>query len=365
MKEIVNGHFKKAFGGIYHGRKVLVTGHTGFKGSWLCAWLKKLGAEVIGYALPPPTNPNHFSLLKLDITSVLKDIRIFKEVTQTINEHKPEIIFHLAAQPLVLESYKNPRYTFETNILGSINIYEAAKSCETVKALLTITTDKVYLNREWPWPYRETDEIGGNDPYSASKACVEMIVAAYSNLNLMTATARAGNIIGGGDWSPDRILPDIIRSLVNNHVLEVRYPNAIRPWQYVLDPLAGYLILGQKLLEKDSVARGTWNFGPSTTEMRSVMEILEAVQFIWKPIPFKIKETQDSQEQAKEAQTLTLDSSKAISTLGWRPLYSIHKSIEKSINWYKAFYQHEQVPTARDLECYMAQAQEQGCPWIN
>ena len=276
------------FGGIYKGKKVLLTGHTGFKGSWLALWLHKMGADVVGIALPAPTSPNHLELLNLNITSEMIDIRDAKAINKAFQKHQPEIVFHLAAQPLVRYSYENPHETFETNVMGTINIYEAVRNCSSVEVIVNITSDKCYDNKEWIWGYRENDAMGGYDPYSASKGCAELVTASYRNSffnldsygkshNVLLASCRAGNVIGGGDWADDRLIPDIMRAVDKNETVTIRSPHATRPWQHVLEPLSGYLLVGQKLLEGKKEFADGWNFGPSDEGSISVKEVVEHI----------------------------------------------------------------------------------------
>jgi len=284
------------FNNIYKNKKVLITGHTGFKGSWLALWLKELGAEVIGYALKPPTTPSHYELLtqqptdNLNIISIEGDIRNYIKLNEIFQSYKPEIVFHLAAQPLVRYSYINPVETFETNVMGTINVFEACRNCESVRAIVNITSDKCYENKEWVWGYRESDPMGGYDPYSASKGCAELVTSAYRNSfftpsypltdsppRVLLASARAGNVIGGGDWADDRLIPDIMRATAKNESVIIRNPKATRPWQHVLEPLSGYLLLGQKLLEGRKEFAGGWNFGPDDESNITVENLIENI----------------------------------------------------------------------------------------
>ncbi len=260
------------FGGAYAGRTALVTGHTGFKGSWLALWLEELGCRVVGYSLPPPTEPNHFGLLSLRCRSEAGDVRDRARLAAVVRECRPDVVFHLAAQPLVRRSYREPAETFEANALGTVSVLEACRATP-VKAVVSVTTDKVYENREWCWGYREADPLGGFDPYSCSKACAELIAACYRGSffnpaeygrshRTLVATARAGNVIGGGDWAEDRLVPDLARAAAAGRPLALRNPASVRPWQHVLEPLAGYLLLGQRLLEGDARCAEAWNFGP-------------------------------------------------------------------------------------------------------
>jgi CDP-glucose 4,6-dehydratase len=269
--------------GIYSGVKVLVTGHTGFKGSWLITWLKMLGADVAGYAYESSDNTRHYSLLKPNIKSVTGDILDLKKLTDTINHIKPEIVFHLAAQALVRRSYNEPIQTYQSNVIGTLNVYEACRQCDSVRAVVSITSDKVYENKEKLTPYCEDDQLGGYDMYSSSKACVEIMTNAYRNsfLNpqksiqaIKLVTARAGNVIGGGDWAEDRLVPDIMRAIENKQKVVVRNPKAVRPWQHVLEPLSGYLLLGQYLFEGNTLTNNSFNFGPSADRLINVEELV-------------------------------------------------------------------------------------------
>lgn len=271
----------KQFSDIFRNKRVLLTGHTGFKGSWLAIWLTGLGAQVIGVSLSPETEPNHWDLLGLDLDDRRVDIRDADAILNIFTETKPELVFHLAAQPLVRRSYRDPLETWSTNVMGTANVLDACRLTESVRAIVVVTTDKCYENQEWPWGYRENDRLGGHDPYSASKAGAELVAASYRHAFFsnedgpLLATARAGNVIGGGDWSEDRLIPDLVRATVNNQSLEIRSPNATRPWQHVLESLSGYLLLGQKLLEGQKDFAAPWNFGPEPEGNRSVAEVLE------------------------------------------------------------------------------------------
>ena len=273
------------FGGIYRNKRVLVTGHTGFKGSWLCKWLNHLGAEVFGYSLNPSTEPNHFDLSNPKVNSHINNIQDLNSVRDFITKSEPEIIFHLAAQPLVIESYKEPLETFTTNVIGTANILEAARYIDTVKAVIIITTDKCYKNKECIYGYRETDELGGYDPYSASKACTELVTESYKNsffkkdnTGLLIASARAGNVLGGGDWTSNRIFKDIAIAASEKEKLILRNPESIRPWQHVLEPLSGYLLLGQLLFQNRHEFAEPWNFGPSYNSNITVRELVNIVK---------------------------------------------------------------------------------------
>ena len=361
---------KKLFGGIYSGKRVLVTGHTGFKGSWMCHWLTRMGATVCGYATAAPSEPAHIDHLNLDIKSVIGDIRDQELLEKTVNEFKPEIVFHLAAQALVRLSYKDPIETYETNVMGSLKLYEACRKCESVNSIVTITTDKVYQNNEWLWGYRENDRLGGKDPYSSSKAAMEILTQSYihsyfnpeklSEHNTLVATVRAGNVIGGGDWAQDRLIPDIIKASLDKKPVEIRSPHSTRPWQHVLEPLSGYLLLGQKLLERDASFAEPFNFGPPVSEDLSVQDVVEIMKKHWNVIDYIIKAPK---EKLHEASLLKLDCTKANNRLNWRPVVDATKSLEMTINWFKAFYEDKKTITSDDLDFYIKTAIEQDQIW--
>ncbi|MDH5655975.1 MAG: CDP-glucose 4,6-dehydratase, partial [Spirochaetia bacterium] len=282
----------KLFANIYKNKSVFVTGHTGFKGSWLTLWLENLSAKVSGFSLDPEADPNHWNLISSRAVDVRGDINHFENLKAAITEAKPEIVFHLAAQPLVRRSYREPLNTWQTNVAGTANLLEACRSVKSVKAVVVITTDKCYENKEWEWGYRENDRLGGHDPYSASKAACELVVDSYrksffNEKGVLIASARAGNVIGGGDWSEDRLLPDLVRAISEKKILEIRSPGATRPWQHVLDPLAGYLLLGQKLLEGGGEFAEAWNFGPTHEGNRTVKELLEEIKKSFPDVKWK------------------------------------------------------------------------------
>lgn len=343
---------------FWNGKKVLITGHTGFKGSWLAFWLKSLGARVSGFALAPDAEPNLFENLKLEseIESVIGDIRDLPQVEKTLGDFAPEIVFHLAAQALVRRSYREPVETYATNVIGTVNVLEAVRKTDSVKAVVVVTTDKVYENREWLRAYRENDRLGGFDPYSNSKACAELASAAYRDSffgekDCLIATARAGNVIGGGDWSEDRLLPDVFRSLVFGEKLVIRHPSAIRPWQHVLEPLEGYLQLAEKLYQGERDFAGAWNFGPFEEEAKPVGWILEKIKEIWKTdVNWEIA----GAGQPHEAGILKLDSAKARRELGWRPKLSLDEAVEMTSEWYLAFRDKRDLiaVTAGQIEYY-------------
>lgn len=324
----------------FSGKKVLLTGHTGFKGSWLAFILNEVGAEVTGLALPPVSTVNHFDLLKLNrkINHVIADIRDTAMVTKTVKDFQPEFVFHLAAQALVRPSYDDPVATFSTNVMGSVNVLEAVRQCESVRSLVYITSDKCYENVEWIWGYRENDQLGGRDPYSASKAAAELAFSTYSRSffnqcqELGSASTRAGNVIGGGDWAVDRIIPDCIRAIQANEPIRLRNPEATRPWQHVLEPLAGYLLLASRLYEEPKQWGGAWNFGPSTQEVRTVKNVAEAIVGHIGKGSIKVE---DSNLAVHEASLLQLNCDKANHSLGWYPRWDIEKTLEATALWYK------------------------------
>lgn len=363
-----SGRMDKIFGNIYKNKNVLITGHTGFKGSWLALWLKQLGANVSGYSLDVVSTPSHFNLLEIDITTAYGDIRDKNKLELFFSETKPDIVFHLAAQSLVRESYRNVNFTYETNIIGTLNVFEAARKCKSVKAIINVTTDKVYENLEREQPYTEEDRLGGYDPYSSSKACSEILTSSYRNsfLNdhsILLASARAGNVIGGGDWATERLIPDIINSAISNQITEIRSPKSIRPWEHVLEPLSGYLVLGQKLLEGKTEFAEAWNFGPEQGDMWKVSEVIEKMQSQWNKINYKINE--ESAKQYHEAKILKLDCSKANKKLEWKPVWNIDKTIEHTINWYKKYSENKTIESLEDIERYVNDAKQNSLSWAN
>lgn len=324
----------------FSGKKVLITGHTGFKGSWLAFILNEVGADVTGFALPPATTVNHFDLLKLGgkIKHVVGDVRDAAAVAKTMQDCQPEFVFHLAAQALVRPSYDDPVATFSTNVIGSVNLLEAVRHCESVRSLVYITSDKCYENVEWIWGYRENDPLGGRDPYSASKAAAEIAFSTYARSffeqrpMLGAASTRAGNVIGGGDWAVDRIIPDCIRAIQAGEPVRLRNPAATRPWQHVLEPLAGYLLLAARLYEEPKKWEGAWNFGPSTNEVRTVKNVAEVIV---SHIGKGRVEVVESKTQVHEARLLQLNCDKAHQLLGWYPRWHVEKTLEATALWYK------------------------------
>jgi CDP-glucose 4,6-dehydratase len=335
----MNTHF-------WSGKKVLVTGHTGFKGSWLSIWLKMLGAEVAGYALEPLTPDDNFVLTGLNkrIQHRAGDIRNLDHLHEFFHEVDPVIVFHLAAQPLVRASYRNPKETFDVNVGGTINMLECCRLTDSVRVIVNVTTDKCYDNREWVWGYRENDRLGGHDPYSSSKACSELVTEAYRKSffnpeafalhGKILASARAGNVFGGGDWQADRIIPDCIRCLEQDKPVIVRNPHAVRPWQHVLEPLSGYLLLAEKMYDNPSDYAGAWNFGPEDSSFLSVGSLVDRVVKVWGHGRW---EDHSSSGSLHEATLLKLDISKAKTLLGWAPVWDIDKAVSETIDWYRRY----------------------------
>lgn len=358
------------FSGIYKNKTVLVTGHTGFKGSWLVYWLEQMGAKVIGYALEAPTVPNHLDLLNLNIISIEGDIKDEKKLDEVFKKYTPDIVFHLAAQALVRASYENPVETYETNVIGTLKVFEACRRYG-VKAIVNITSDKAYENREWIWGYRENDPMGGYDPYSSSKGCADILASSYRNSyfnvkdygikhHTLLATCRAGNVIGGGDWAKDRLITDIMLCVSKDKKVTIRNPYATRPWQHVLEPLSGYLHVGQKLLEGKVEFGEAWNFGPSDEGSITVEEVVKNVKKHWGKIEYEIN---CDPNQPHEAKLLKLDCSKAHIKLKWKDVWNSKTTFEKTINWYKTFYEEHKILTRKDLDSYIDDAKIQRLEW--
>ncbi|MBT8421129.1 MAG: CDP-glucose 4,6-dehydratase [Gammaproteobacteria bacterium] len=327
---------------FWKGRKVFLTGHTGFKGSWLSLWLESLGAQVWGYALSPPTEPNLYQVARVEdgIQHVIMDDLTNREaLAQAIREQGSEIIIHMAAQALVRRSYHEPVETFATNVQGTVHLLDAARRANTVKAVVVVTSDKCYENREWPWGYRENDPMGGHDPYSASKGCAELVVSAYrgaflSESGVRVASARAGNVIGGGDWAEDRLIPDIIRAFQSGKTVSLRSPNAIRPWQHVLEPLHGYLLLAERLVKEGAAYAQGWNFGPNAQDTRTVAEVTEKIAALWGD---NARWSVAGGASEHEAHQLRLYSGLAQSRLGWRHALSLDQALAWTVQWYRAY----------------------------
>jgi CDP-glucose 4,6-dehydratase len=322
---------------FWAGKRVFLTGHTGFKGAWLTTWLASLNARVFGFSLPPNTSPSLFSLVAAGIgSSVFGDIRDLDTVRHRLNEAEPEVIFHLAAQSLVRPSYADPVGTYATNVMGTVHVLEAARACPSVRAVVIVTSDKVYENREWIWPYREDEALGGYDPYSSSKGAAELVANAYRRSffkeGAHVATARAGNVIGGGDWSQDRLVPDIIRAFASDKIVTIRSPNAIRPWQHVLEPLNGYLLLAQKLSQGGDKFASAWNFGPNESDCRPVSHLVEEMARCWgSDASWQL----ESEVQPHEAGYLKVDSSKAKAELGWDRRLNLDSALAWTADWYR------------------------------
>lgn len=327
---------------VYNGKKVFVTGHTGFKGGWLCLWLKTLGADVLGYSLEPDTKPALFNVIELDkqIKSVFGNILDSGKLEKTMQDFKPDVVFHLAAQPLVRRSYCEPVLTYETNVMGSLNVLEAARKCPSVKAMVNVTTDKCYENKETFQGYKEDDPMGGYDMYSSSKGCVEVMSSSYRRSFLSDgkpyalATARAGNVIGGGDWAVDRLIPDCVRFIQENKKIEIRNPQAIRPWQHVLEPISGYLLLGEKLLQEGEKFAQGFNFGPEQESVLTVADVAQRAVNYWGKGEVVIHK----KDNLHEAELLMLNIEKAKNILGWQPVYHADEAVLQTIEWYKHFY---------------------------
>lgn len=330
------------FGDVYRGRRVLVTGHTGFKGSWLSVWLSHLGAEVAGFSIDVPTTPSNFELLQLErqMRHYIGDVRHGARLNEVVAEFRPEIIFHLAAQALVRRSYADPVATFDTNVMGMVNVLECVRAHPSIEVAVLITSDKAYRNVEWPWGYRETDVLGGYDPYSASKSCADLIAQSYCHAFLhngetRVAIARAGNVIGGGDWADDRIVPDCVRAWSEGDVVSVRSPEATRPWQHVLEPLSGYLWLGAELLRKRGNLNGeAFNFGPDARVNQSVAGLLDAMMVRWPGSKWSVPA--GCEQGGHEAVLLKLSCDKALQLLGWRPVLQFEETVEFTVDWYLA-----------------------------
>ena len=354
------------FGNVYKGKKVFVTGNTGFKGSWLVLWLLKLGANVFGYSLDLPTDPNHHEILNLDFETISGEVRNLEKLQKAIESFQPDIVFHMAAQSLVRKSYQSPVETFETNVIGTVNVFEACRRIESVRAIVNVTSDKCYENREWIWGYRENDPVGGHDPYSASKGCAEIVTESYRKSffpldnyqkthQALVVSVRAGNVIGGGDWGDDRLVPDIMRAASQNEKVQIRNPHATRPWQHVLGPLSGYLLLGGLLLEGKKEFSGAWNFGPTDEGHRNVLSVIRELQKHWSNIDYHIE---IDEKNPHEANLLKLDCSKAYAKLKWQPVWDSSTTFAKTAQWYKEYYESGHVPSEEQLAEYITDAKQ-------
>jgi CDP-glucose 4,6-dehydratase len=336
---------------FWRGKRVLITGHTGFKGSWLTLWLQSLGTQVSGFSLDPSTEPSLFELARVaeGINDQRGDLRDLGALLEVIAETEPEIVLHLAAQPLVRESYRDPLGTYSSNVMGTLNLLEAIRQVGGVRACVLVTTDKVYANQEWLWPYRENEPLGGHDPYSSSKACCELLAQSYGasffaaerydEHGLALATARAGNVLGGGDFAPERLIPDVLKAWSANEPVTLRYPQAVRPWQHALEPLAGYLLLAERLYEQGPAYSGAWNFGPGDADMCTVGKVVERLASRWPQAPGLRIEASDMHE----AGLLRLDSSRAQQLLGWRPCWSLRQCLEHTLDWHLAWKSGEDM----------------------
>lgn len=357
------------FGAGYAGLRVLVTGHTGFKGSWLALWLLEMGARVAGLALAPERTPSHWEQLGLALELDARvDLRDRQGVAEVLAAFRPELVFHLAAQSLVRRSYREPVATFAINVAGLVNLYEAVRGCDSVRAVVNVTTDKVYQACSQPRGYREVDPLGGHDPYSTSKACAELISASYRlsyfdhdegrGHRVRLATARAGNVVGGGDWAEDRLVPDLVRAVLSASPLVLRNPRATRPWQHVLEPLSGYLMLGAALLRAESVDEA-WNFGPAPDATLEVGELVRRMQQHWRDLEVAY----DPGPHPHEAAQLSLDCDKAMQRLGWLPVWNADTTLRRTIEWYRALERDGVLHTTQDLRAYIDDARRAELTW--
>lgn len=364
---------KALFDNTYTGKTVLITGHTGFKGSWLALWLHALGAKVVGYALETPTDPSLFDAIDLSakITHIIGNVRDFGHLSAVMETHQPQIVFHLAAQPLVRLSYHEPQLTYETNVMGTVNLLEAVRRTPSVRVVVNVTSDKCYENKEWDYSYRENDPLGGFDPYSSSKGCAELVSSSYRNSffdkpdGVRMASVRAGNVVGGGDWALDRIVPDCIRSLQANTPVGVRNPHAIRPWQHVLEPLSGYLWLGSLLWTKGQAYAGPWNFGPDPRSNITVKEVVEKIIKNWGNGSWN--GATDAGRQFHEARFLKLDCTRANNLLKWFPVYDIDQTLRVTTAWYREYHSGAGKMweySLKDIEDYVQAASMQGLAWV-
>jgi CDP-glucose 4,6-dehydratase len=352
---------------FWYGKTVLVTGHTGFKGSWLCLWLQKLGATVIGYSLPAPTQPSLFEVAAVgrDMVSVVGDIRDLEKFQTVMDEHQPDVVIHMAAQPLVRYSYQHPVETYATNVMGTVNVLEAVRHTDSVRVVVVITTDKCYENREWVWGYRENEPMGGRDPYSSSKGCAELVVSAYRDSffsaqnfdrhHTAVASVRAGNVIGGGDWALDRLIPDIMRAIQEKRPVLIRSPHAVRPWQHVLEPLNGYLMLAEHLWTSGTEFAEGWNFGPDDSDAKPVSWIVDRLTKLWGDgASWQL----DGDQHPHEATYLKLDCSKVKSRLHWFPKTSLSTALDWIVEFYRGYMQHQDVRQLTESQIARFQALE-------
>ena len=359
------------FGDIYRGKRVLITGHTGFKGSWLAFWLKKLDAELCGVALPMETEFVHFDLLNLDMRSEIADIRDRKRIAEIVADFRPDVIFHLAAQPLVRRSYREPVETFAANVMGTVHVLDACRLTDSVRAVVAVTSDKCYENTGKKEGYRECDPMGGYDPYSAGKGCAELAVACYRRSffdpeaygkmhHLLLASARAGNVVGGGDWAEDRLVPDMMKAAAAGKTVTIRSPKSTRPWQHVLEPLSGYLALGARLLAGEKTFARGWNFGPSGEGNIPVEEVVAAFAKAWDRVRYRIDPPADAPH---EAALLALDCSLAAGELAWHSVWTPEETFARTAAWYRDFYTADRLRTAEDFDAYISDARRKGLAW--
>lgn len=357
---------KEMFSDVYRYKKVLVTGDSGFKGSWMTCWLQNMGANVYGLSLDVPSVPNHAELVGLDYQRFKCDINDTNTTREVLKKINPDVIFHFAAQALVRKGYEQAYQTFLTNIMGTASLIEAAKQCDSVKAVIIATSDKCYLNSESGKEFVETDPLGGYDPYSASKAAAEIVAQSYRSSildeqQILLATVRAGNVIGGGDWGQDRLIPDIMRSAALGNITLIRSPQAIRPWQHVLEPLSGYLVLGEKLINGFCECAEAWNFGPESRGHLSVKQVCNLIEQEWDSVAIEMQPS----AEFHEASTLKLNCRKAKEKLGWSPVWSVEKTIEKTVEWYKAYYEHGHILSHYHLKEFIEEAKIQEKTWVN
>lgn len=367
----------KLFKNRYQNKTILVTGHTGFKGGWLCFWLKQLGAKVIGYSLEPPSQPNLFEAvdLKENLIHIFGDVRNYSHLYDILASYQPDFVFHLAAQPLVVTSYRQPLLTYETNVMGTVNILEAVQNTPNVQGVIIVTSDKCYENKEWTWGYREIDPMGGNDPYSSSKGCAELVFNAYRHSfftskagperDIGAASVRAGNVIGGGDWGQDRLVPDCVRALSHNQPIKIRNPQSIRPWQYVLEPLSGYLWLGAHLLEDPHQYSGSWNFGSNYEAYLTVADVVKKIIKCWGEGSWS---DHSNPNAFHESRSLKLNCDKAFESLNWYGVLPIEKGLQLTVDWYKKFYQGSKgmglyTYCAKQLNEYIEIAKQKCLQW--
>ncbi|MFX1392081.1 MAG: CDP-glucose 4,6-dehydratase [Promethearchaeota archaeon] len=336
---------KKLFGNFFEDKTILITGHTGFMGSWMSIWLNELGANLIGYALPPYTKKDNFVVTNLEkkIKNIIGDIRDYKNLNDVFKKYDPDIVFHLAAQPIVRKSYNIPKETYDVNVGGTVNIFEAFRNHKSSRILINVTTDKVYENREWIWGYRENDRLGGYDPYSSSKSCSDLITSAYyqsyfnsnnSNLKKIVSSVRSGNVIGGGDWQEDRLIPDCMKAIEANEEICIRNPQSVRPWQHILDPIRGYLMLAMRMWEGNKLFSGAWNFGPDNNSIYCVKDIVEKIIKYLRKGNYRCLSLQEC-DDLHETEVLMLDNSKSFRYLGWKPGIYMDDTIKLLCDWYK------------------------------